>query len=100
MMIKSIVIAVFFVEMFLMAKVVNAAIYCYPHGMTTTCFTEDNRTFSTKDSHVKNPNITVVPQYHPYAPAWVYIPQQPRQPVPEQDFGECTLALGCIRGTR
>ena len=81
--------------------IANAAIYCYPQGMNTTCFTDDGRTFTNNNSHVRNPNVTIVPQYHPYMPAWIYTPQaQPRREVPEQDFGECTLALGCIKGTR
>lgn len=77
---------------------VQAAVYCYPHGMNTVCFTDDGRSFTNGDSRqsVANPNLIIIP---PMMPPYPY-PPRPQRIVPEQDFGECTLALGCIKDRR
>ena len=80
-------------------NVAEAAIYCYPNGVVTTCFTDNGRTFSTQERNVRNPNTILIPAYPTVSP-WIYLPQPPRREVPEQDFGECTLALGCIKDRR
>lgn len=74
------------------------AIYCYPHVTSTVCFSDqDGRSFETNE-HVRNPNVIVVPRYVPIIPPPIYRPRD--REVPEQDFGECTLALGCLKGNR
>lgn len=86
------------------AKEVKAAVYCYPHVGSTVCFSDqDGRSFGSGDEHVRNPNVVVTPGYHPMMPAWMYYQQvqpnhrPPSRITPEQDFGECTLALGCLK---
>lgn len=82
----------------------HSAIYCYPNAYNTVCFSDqDGRSFESSDKSVRSPHV-IVPGYHPYMPAWMYAPQPNYRPrdreVPEQDFGECTLALGCLKGRR
>lgn len=81
-------------------KHAHAVLYCYPQGYNTVCFSDDGRSVTNRRSHpsVENPNLIITP---PLMPIYPYPPYQHRsREVPEQDFGECTLALGCIKDRR
>lgn len=78
---------------------VQAVVYCHPMGYETVCFSDDGRSFTNRHEGVENPNIIVPPPLY-YPPAYrgqapVYIDKG--RPTPPQDFGECTLALGCLK---
>ena len=80
-------------------KHANAALYCYPQGMNTVCISDDGRSVVNERSResISNPNLLILtPPMLPYP----YYPRPYPRAVPEQDFGECTLALGCIKDRR
>lgn len=76
----------------------RAALYCYPQGFNTVCFSDDGRSVTNERSResVENPNLLIITPMAPMYPP----PPRVRREVPEQDFGECTLALGCIKDRR